>query len=76
LEDIQQLLYKCAQLLPLASQELIDFTLSVYCRSYEECIDENLFRKYSFELIKSELISFPSPFFKQWKEEEIAFVRK
>ncbi|CAF4272142.1 unnamed protein product, partial [Adineta steineri] len=73
LEDLQELLYKCAQLLPFTPQELTDFTFPGYCRSYDECLDENLFNQYSFQLIKSKFVSVPSPHFQQWKKEEITF---
>jgi hypothetical protein len=71
-EGLKQILYECAQLLPLTSEELSDFTLPFYCRSYEECIDEKVFIQYSFELIKSKLASTSSPVFKQLKEEQIS----
>jgi hypothetical protein len=71
-DGLKQILYECAQLLPLTSQELIDFSLPLYCRSYEECIDERVFTQYSFDLIKSKFASMSSPLFKQWKEGHIS----
>ncbi len=71
IENILNLLYECAQLLPFTAQELLDFTIPMYFRSSKECIDEHLFAQYSFELIKSEFVSIESPFFKQWKEAKI-----
>ncbi|CAF1075365.1 unnamed protein product [Rotaria sordida] len=55
LEIAFNLLYKCAKLLSLTEQELFDYTIPVYYRTYSECIDEELFKKFSFKLIKSEL---------------------
>ncbi len=71
LENIFELLYKCAELVPFTSQELLNFTFPIYGRWYNECVDENLFTQYSFQLIRSGLVSVGSPLFKQWKEEQI-----
>jgi len=55
LEIAHQLLYKCAESLPLTEQELLDYTIPVYYRTYSECIDRDLFNKFSFKLLRSEL---------------------
>ncbi|CAF1130106.1 unnamed protein product [Adineta ricciae] len=46
-------LYQCSKLLPLSEQELLDYTIPIYFREYEDCIDENLFKRYSFQLVSS-----------------------
>jgi len=71
LENVVDTFYKCAQLVPLTSQELLDYTIPCYLRYYNECVDENLFTQHSFQLLRSEFISIGSPLFKQWKEEQI-----
>ncbi|CAF5119845.1 unnamed protein product, partial [Rotaria sp. Silwood1] len=70
-DEQKNLLYKCAQLIKLTSKELLDYTLPMYLRSYSECIDYELFNRYSFKLIKSECISVQMPFFKQYQNEKI-----
>ncbi|CAF4074330.1 unnamed protein product, partial [Rotaria sordida] len=50
-----QLLYKCAKLLPITEEELLDFTFPVYYQNYKELIDYDLFKKFSLKLIKFEL---------------------
>jgi len=54
-EIVHQLLYKCAKSLPLTEQELLDYTIPVYYRTYSECIDQDLFKKFSLKLITSDL---------------------
>ncbi|UJR24570.1 hypothetical protein I4U23_005945 [Adineta vaga] len=65
------LLYKCAQLLPMTSNELDDFSIAVFFRSYEDCVDEKFCKQYSFELINSKSVLIPSPIYKQWEEKQI-----
>ncbi|UJR18245.1 hypothetical protein I4U23_005147 [Adineta vaga] len=48
------LLYKCAQLLPLNDEELLDYTFPMHRRSYEECFNEEIFNRCSFQLITSD----------------------
>jgi hypothetical protein len=55
LEIAHQLLYKCAKSLLLTEQELLDYTIPVYYRTYSECIDQDLFNKFSFKLLRSEM---------------------
>ncbi|CAF3813457.1 unnamed protein product [Rotaria sp. Silwood1] len=64
-------LYTCAQSLPLTPEELLDFTIPFYLPSYEECINEELFAKYSFQLINSALVTFETPLLKQWQQGQI-----
>jgi hypothetical protein len=66
-EDIYNLLYKCAQMVPLNEDELRNYTIPVYLRSYEECCDMELFQKYSFQLIKSNIEKIDFQLDKQWK---------
>ncbi|CAF1376022.1 unnamed protein product [Adineta ricciae] len=73
IERILELLYTCAQLLPLTSAELHDYTNPVYCRSYEECVDENLFSQNGLQLIKFTTVSIESPLYRQWRKKEITF---
>ncbi|CAF0857565.1 unnamed protein product [Adineta steineri] len=72
-EEFHNILYECAQLLPFTSNELIDYTIPAYFRSYDECVDEKLFAQYSFDLIKSQNVMMEPPFLKSWKEEQITF---
>ncbi|CAF3630023.1 unnamed protein product, partial [Rotaria sordida] len=70
------LIYKCAQLLTiLTSQELIDFTIPFYLRSLSECIDLELFNRYSLVLIKSELICLKSLIVDQYRHGQIRLDR-
>lgn len=74
---IREFLYTCARSL-LTSQELLDYTLPIYARSYAECVDEQLFDRYCFELIKSDVSSVKIPFIEQWKNKQMTldeFVR-
>jgi hypothetical protein len=67
---VRELLYKCAQDF-LTPQELLDYTLPVYTRSYSECIDNQLFARCSLELIKSDFSSVKIPFIEQWQSKQM-----
>lgn len=67
---IRELLYRCAQSV-LTRQELLDYTLPTHARSYSECVDHQLFDRYSFELIKADFGSVPMPFIDQWQKEKL-----
>ena len=67
LEDSKDLLYKCAQNLSFTEEELLDYTIPSYIRSYEECVDYDLFRKHSLELIKSDHRRISLEFFQKWQ---------
>jgi len=54
-QNVKNLLYKCAQEICLTSEELFNYTIPSHIRSYDECIDENIFNQYSFQLIKAKL---------------------
>lgn len=67
------LLYRCAKTSTLfTEEELIDFTLPFYLRSFDECIDEEFFARYSFECLKAELICLKSWIFDQYRREMIS----
>jgi hypothetical protein len=53
-EGAKHTLYKSAQLLPMNDEELLNYTIPIYIRSYKECLDEELFKKYSLQLVKSD----------------------
>ncbi|UJR12303.1 hypothetical protein I4U23_016480 [Adineta vaga] len=67
---LREILYKCAQLC-LTAQELLEYTFPIHARSYAECVDIQLFDRFSFELIKSEFNSVQMPFIQQWQNKEI-----
>jgi hypothetical protein len=71
-ESIYNLLYKCAKLIGLNEEELINYTIPVYLRSYDECIDNEIFEKCSFELIKSDISTVELPFCQQWKKGDMS----
>ncbi|CAF1035625.1 unnamed protein product [Adineta steineri] len=58
-------LYKCAQSL-LEQQELLDYTIPIYNRSLNECIDHELFDRCSLKLIKSAPKKTRAPFYDQY----------
>jgi hypothetical protein len=64
-------LYKCAELIPLSKQELLDYTIPMYHRTYEECLNEELFERYSLQLIKSDFHTVKSKFDQEFQEEKI-----
>jgi hypothetical protein len=65
--NFAHLSYKCAQLY-LSPQELLDFTYPVYFRLFEECIDNELFDKYSLKLIDVGKGRTKVPMFDQYRE--------
>ncbi|CAF4694243.1 unnamed protein product [Rotaria socialis] len=56
----RSLLYKCAQAV-LSPEQLLNFTFSVYQRSYAECVDRDLFARCSIELIRADIVRIESP---------------
>ncbi|CAF3482431.1 unnamed protein product [Rotaria sp. Silwood1] len=68
--DHGELLYRCARAL-LSSPELLDYTLPIYCRSYSECVDRDLFAKFDLELIKSDTVNVKSILGEQLRNGEI-----
>lgn len=68
-ENSLHLLYKCAQSLSLMTrQELLEYSLPVYIRSFAECVDLELFDRYSLKLIKSAFQKVQTPFFTNYLE--------
>ncbi|CAF3791070.1 unnamed protein product [Rotaria socialis] len=67
----KQLLYKCAQSLPLISKELLNYTIPEYLRTYAECVDHDLFSKFSFELVNSQFHIILSEIFSQWQQKQV-----
>ncbi|CAF3663667.1 unnamed protein product [Rotaria sp. Silwood1] len=70
IDIFRELLYKCAKSL-LTSQELLDYTFPIYHRSYLECIDDQLFARCSFQLIKSDIGSVKLPFIERWQNKQM-----
>ncbi len=70
-DTTKRLLYTCAQSLPLTPQELLNYTILEYPRTYAECIDHDLFRKYKFELIKAQFCPIESVLFSQWQQKQV-----
>ncbi|CAF4879668.1 unnamed protein product, partial [Rotaria magnacalcarata] len=68
--DHADLLYRCAQEL-LSPQELLDYTLPIYCRSYSECVDRDLFEKFGLELVKADAINVKSDLGEKLRNGEI-----
>jgi hypothetical protein len=61
------LLYKCVKSLALTEQELLDYTIPSYYRSFSECVDAELFARCSFKLIKAEFDKFEFDLFDQYQ---------
>ena len=58
---IRELLYECAKMI-LTSQELLDYTLPIYARSYSECLNNELFENCALQLVRSDFNSVRMPF--------------
>ncbi|CAF2842917.1 unnamed protein product [Rotaria sp. Silwood2] len=61
------LLYECAQA-HLTPQELLEYTIPLHVRWYDDCVDRALFTQYSLELIKAEHVVIRSPLMQRLKE--------
>jgi hypothetical protein len=70
--SVYNLLYKCAKLILLTEEELRNYTMPIYLRSYDECVDEELFQQYSFELIQSGMSSVDIKFYDKWRSGEMS----
>ncbi|CAF1505254.1 unnamed protein product [Adineta ricciae] len=70
-ESVYELLYECSRYCLLTKEELDEYTIPVYIRSYDECIDINLFKKYSFELIDSTTSCVDFQFYDQLMKKEL-----
>ncbi|CAF0834913.1 unnamed protein product [Adineta steineri] len=66
-DNYVHLLYKCAQCLGLTQQELFDYTIPSYYRSFSDCVDDELFTRCSFKLIKAEFNKFDIGIFAQYQ---------
>ena len=67
------LLYQCAKTSALfTDDELLDFTLPFYLRSFHECVDDEFFARYSFECLKADFICLKSWIFDQYQREMIS----
>ncbi|UJR17314.1 hypothetical protein I4U23_004209 [Adineta vaga] len=64
LENVTDILNKCAQQVGLAEKELLDYTVPFYCQAYNE-----LFTRCSFRLIHSDFLS--APWFMEWQENQM-----
>jgi hypothetical protein len=64
-------LYKCAKLLPLSEEELLDYTIPLYPRSYKECLDEEIFKRCSLKLIKSDFCHTKAKFYEDFQQGRI-----
>ncbi|CAF3549826.1 unnamed protein product [Rotaria sp. Silwood1] len=53
------------------SEELYNYTIPSYIRSYNECVDEKLFNQYSLQLIKVELHNSTINFYEQLQIKQI-----
>ncbi|CAF1354069.1 unnamed protein product [Rotaria sordida] len=70
-EIAHKLLYKCAKLLLLTEEELYNYTIPLYFRSYSECIDNDLFEKFSFKLIKAKIYEVKTNIFLRFQQDEL-----
>ena len=63
------LIYQCARSSSLLTpNELLDFTLPFYLRSFDDCVDEELFQRYALTLIKAEFVPLKSFVFDQYQQ--------
>ncbi|CAF0723070.1 unnamed protein product [Adineta steineri] len=69
-ESVYDLLYQTAQSI-LSPDELLHYTLPVYIRSRDECVDKKLFNQYSFQLIHSNISTVDFKFYEQLKNNTI-----
>ena len=65
-------LYKCAQLISLSDEELLDYTIPMYHRTYKECLNEELFKRCSLHLITSAFETVQSKFDQEFQQEKIS----
>ncbi|CAF1264888.1 unnamed protein product [Adineta steineri] len=70
-ESVYHNLYKCAKSILSPNVELPNYTLPVYIRSYDECVDKQLFDQYSFEVIHSNMSAVDFKFYGQLKNNEM-----
>ncbi|CAF0779025.1 unnamed protein product [Adineta steineri] len=70
-ESVYHNLYKCAKSILSPNVELPNYTLPVYIRSYDECVDKELFHQNSFEVIHSNMSAVDFKFYEQLKNNEM-----
>ena len=64
-------LYRTAQLLPMSEEELLEYTIPMYLRSQQECLDKDLFKRCSLELIQSEFCHVESKMYDKYLQGEL-----
>ncbi|CAF0718516.1 unnamed protein product [Adineta steineri] len=69
-ESVYHLLYQCAKSI-LSPDELLNYTLPVYIRSYAECLDKELFDQNSLELIHSDMAPVDFEFYDKLKNNQM-----
>ncbi|CAF1312452.1 unnamed protein product [Adineta steineri] len=70
-ESVYHHLYKCAKSILSPNVELPNYTLPVYIRSYDECVDKELFDQYSFEVIHSNMSAVDFKFYGELKNNKM-----
>ena len=71
LKNAGDLLYKCAKLLLLNEEELLEYTFPFHIRSYKEYIDEEVFKQCSLQLMKSDFCYTQPKFYDEFQEGKI-----
>ena len=61
------LVYRCVQSF-LTEEELFDFTIPFYFRTFDEYVDTELFDQHSLQLISAEMITARLPMFTQYEQ--------
>ena len=64
-------LYKCAQLISLTEEELLGYTIPMYHRTYKECLNQDIFKQCSLQLITSAFETVQSKFDQELQQEKI-----
>lgn len=59
-EPLFNILYECAKHV-LTNQERLDYTIPVYFRKFDECVDRQLFADLSFQLVEAGMHELPIP---------------
>ena len=63
-------IYRWAQFF-LTESELFEFTIPVYFRTFDECVDTDLFDQHSLKLISAEMITTRFPVFEQYRQGQL-----
>lgn len=64
-------LYQCAKEMSLTEEELLDYTIPLYFRTFDECVNEELFKRCSLQLIQSGFSKAKSKFYQDFQEGNI-----